>query len=139
MKFNNILLVDDDESTNRFHQIVINRLEITNKITFARNGKKALDYLLSKEEFAGNKEFVQPEFIIIDLNMPVMSGFRFVELYMETENFKKHKPKIIVLSTSLIPEEKEKIEANKDIFMFLNKPLTKDVIVSVLVGNYIEN
>ncbi|WP_405565784.1 response regulator [Polaribacter sp. Asnod6-C07] len=139
MKFNNILLVDDDESTNRFHQIVINRLEITNKITFARNGKKALDYLLSKEEFAGNKEFVQPEFIIIDLNMPVMSGFRFVELYIETENFKKHKPKIIVLSTSLIPEEKEKIEANKDIFMFLNKPLTKDVIVSVLVGNYIEN
>lgn len=132
-KFNNILLVDDDPSTSRFHQIVIDRLEITQKISFAKNGRDALDYLLSTGDYKSNSdEFVQPEIIIIDLNMPVMNGFRFIELYTETENFKQNNPKIIVLSTSLIPEEKEKIEENKNIYRFLNKPLTKDSISNLL-------
>lgn len=132
-KFNNILLVDDDPSTSRFHQIVIDRLEITQKISFAKNGRDALDYLLSTGDYKNNSdEFVQPEIIIIDLNMPVMNGFRFIELYTETENFKQNNPKIIVLSTSLIPEEKEKIEENRNIYKFLNKPLTKDSISNLL-------
>ncbi len=132
-KFNNILLIDDDPSTSRFHQIVIDRLEITQKISFAKNGRDALDYLLSTGDYKSNSdEFVQPEIIIIDLNMPVMNGFRFIELYTETENFKQYNPKIIVLSTSLIPEEKEKIEENKNIYRFLNKPLTKDSISTLL-------
>lgn len=132
-KFNNILLVDDDPSTSRFHQIVIDRLEITQKISFAKNGRDALDYLLSTGDYKSNSdEFVQPEIIIIDLNMPVMNGFRFIELYTETENFKQYNPKIIVLSTSLIPEEKEKIEENRNIYKFLNKPLTKDSISNLL-------
>ena len=132
-KFNNILLVDDDPSTSRFHQIVIDRLKVTKKISFAKNGKDALEYLLSKGIYESKSdEFVQPEIIIIDLNMPVMNGFRFIELYTETENYIKNKPQIIVLSTSLIPEEKEKIEGNKNIFKFLNKPLTKEFIVDLL-------
>ena len=60
--------------------------------------------------------------------MPVMDGFRFLELYTKTEEFKTRETKIIVLSTSLIPEEKEKIEADDNIYKFLNKPLTKNIL-----------
>lgn len=130
---NAIMLIDDDFSTSRFHQIVIESLQITKKIIFAKNGKQALDYLLKDEEYLNKKEeFIQPELIFIDLNMPVMDGFRFLELYTNTDEFKKNHPKIIVLSTSLIPEEKEKIEENKNIFKFLNKPLTKNIIVDLM-------
>lgn len=129
----NIMLVDDDFSTSRFHQIVLERLPTTKNIIFSRNGKEALDYLLRQDEFEDKtKEFIQPDLILIDLNMPVMNGFRFIELYTKTKEFKINKPKIVVLSTSLISEEKEKIESNEDIDMFLNKPLTKEMVTNLM-------
>ena len=136
-KFNCIMLVDDDSSTNRFHQIIIESLQITKKIVFSKNGQQALNYLLKQEEFkTKNDDFINPDLILIDLNMPVMNGFRFLELFTKTEEFKKNNPKIIVLSTSLIPEEKEKIESNSHIYKFLNKPLTKNIILDSIVNDF---
>jgi CheY-like chemotaxis protein len=133
MKQYNIMLVDDDFSTSRFHQIVLERLPSTKDIIFSRNGKEALDYLLQQGDFEGKaNEFIQPDLILIDLNMPVMNGFRFIELYTETTSFKKKQPKIVVLSTTLIPEEKEKIEKNENISKFLNKPLTKEMVSNLM-------
>ena len=137
-KINSIMLVDDDTSTSRFHEIVIKSLQIIDKITFAKNEKDALDYLLQKGSYQNKQDdFIQPKIIFIDLNMPVMDGFRFVELYTKTEEFLKHSPKIIVLSTTLIPEEKERIAKDENVYQFLNKPLTKPIIsnlVSTIIG-----
>lgn len=125
-KLNCILLIDDDESTNRFHEIIIKQSNLTDTIVKAKNGKGALDVLTNP------KNSIAPDLIFLDLNMPVMNGFRFIELYTATKNFKENRPKIVVLSTSLIDEEKEKIESKDEIDMFLNKPLTKEIIVNLM-------
>ena len=131
----NIMLIDDDFSTSRFHQIVFERLPTTKSIIFSRNGKDALDYLLGEGEYKNKTDdFIEPDLILVDLNMPVMNGFRFIELYTATKNFKENRPKIVVLSTSLIDEEKEKIESNDDIDMFLNKPLTKEMVANLMTN-----
>lgn len=121
-----IMLVDDDESTNRFHEIVFNQLDAARKIIIAKNGKVGLEKLLSKTDI------IKPDLIFIDLNMPVMGGFRFLELYQQTEEYKILRPKIVILTTSLIPEERSRILNNFEIFKFLNKPLTKSLIKDLL-------
>lgn len=127
-KLNCILLIDDDESTNRFHEIIIKQSNLTDTIVKAKNGKGALDVLTNP------KNSIAPDLIFLDLNMPVMNGFRFIELYTATKNFKENRPKIVVLSTSLIDEEKEKIESNDKIDMFLNKPLTKEMVANLMTN-----
>ncbi|WP_334057264.1 response regulator [Polaribacter sp. P097] len=127
-KLNCILLIDDDESTNRFHEIIIKQINLTDTVVKAKNGKGALDVLTNP------KNSIEPDLIFLDLNMPVMDGFRFIELYTGTKNFKEKRPKIVVLSTSLIDEEKEKIESNDEIDMFLNKPLTKKRIANLMTN-----
>ena len=130
--FKCVLLIDDDKSINRFHQIVMQSLGLVNVVVEKRNGKKALAYLsntvLEDKNCSTN---LHPEIIFVDLNMPVMDGFKFIDTYTKTEEYIIHKPIIIVLSTSLIPQEKEKIESNDNILMFVNKPLTKDGILKI--------
>ncbi|WP_139059151.1 response regulator [Polaribacter reichenbachii] len=129
----NVMLIDDDFSTSRFHQIILERLNTTENIIFKRNGQDALDYFKREGIYAESEEgLIDPDIVLVDLNMPVMNGFRFIELFTKTEIFKNKSPKIIVLSTSLIPEEKEKIEANNDIYLFLNKPLTKEKVTELM-------
>ena len=125
-RLTSILLVDDDESTNRYHEIILNQLGFKGVVQKAKNGKVALELL---EE---NKEMPYPDVIFLDLNMPVMDGFRFAELVQKTNAFKENKPTIIVLTTSLIPEEKKRVLKDKNIKMFLNKPMTRKHLMEVV-------
>lgn len=125
-RLTSILLVDDDESTNRYHEIILNQLGFKGVVQKAKNGKVALELL---EE---NKEMSYPDIIFLDLNMPVMDGFRFAELVQKTSAFKENKPTIIVLTTSLIPEEKKRVLKDKNIKMFLNKPMTRKHLMEVV-------
>ena len=125
-RFNCIQFIDDDESTIRFHEIILNKLGFKGEIIKSKNGKVALDILLN----SNNK--ISPDLIFVDLNMPVMDGFRFIQLYINTDEFMVNRPKIVVLTTSLIPEEKLKALENKNITKFINKPLTKKSLLEVL-------
>lgn len=125
-KLNCILLIDDDESTNRFHEIIIKQSNLTDTIVKAKNGKGALDVLTNP------KNSIAPDLIFLDLNMPVMDGFRFLEKYQETREFENHQPKIVILTTSLIPEEKSNALANENIYKFLNKPMKKNELLNLI-------
>lgn len=125
-RFKEVLLVDDDESINRFHEIILRRTGFTGEILKAKNGQVALDILIKND----NK--INPDLIFLDLNMPVMDGFRFLQLYTNSKEYYLSKPKIIVLTTSLMPEEKRKALDNKNISMFINKPMSKDSLLRLL-------
>ena len=86
-KLNCVLLIDDDESTNFLHEIIINQSKITKQVIAHQSGSSALEYLQSKM----NGEYPQPDLIFLDINMPGMNGWEFLEEYKKLEEAQQGK------------------------------------------------
>lgn len=124
-KLDCILLVDDDPDDNFFHQIIINEMNIVHTIEIAKNGIEALAYLKKEDQ-------KPPDIIFLDLNMPKMNGWEFLEHYKNLDTSQKPKVLIIILTTSANPEHIEKAKEIQDVTGFETKPLTKEMLSKIL-------
>lgn len=131
MTINCILLVDDDEATNFIHKRIIQKSGIDVSIQTVENGKEAIDFLTSSGNFEG-KEYPKPGLIFLDINMPVMNGWEFLEVYEKLPEEQKAKILVAMLTTSLNPDDKSKADSNQYINGFVNKPLSKEVILEYM-------
>jgi CheY-like chemotaxis protein len=129
---NCILLVDDDESDNFFHTLTIKEAEFCNQIKIATDGRYALDYILKalKNEPAG--EFPKPDIIFLDINMPRMDGFDFLNEYILLDETQISGILIIMLTTSMNPYDMEKAMKYKVVKDYRNKPLTEEMLEEIM-------
>ena len=136
-KLNCVLLVDDDKHDNFFHNIVLEDAGIANQIKIAINGREALDLITSKGS-SGQPESMcpQPELIFLDLNMPVMDGWEFLEEYQKTGDYHHGNTVIIILTTSLNPADEKRAEKMIKSGCYLNKPLTLPMIDEVMLKHF---
>ncbi|WP_075342255.1 response regulator [Tenacibaculum agarivorans] len=132
-KLNCILLIDDDAATNMYHKIVIDRSEIANHVQVCIDGQDALNYLTNKGEYVNNGvTYPRPVLIFLDINMPGMNGFEFLDAYQLLPEEQKGNLIIMMLTTSLNEEDKVKAKSYKEVSGFLNKPLSKDVLDGII-------
>jgi len=124
-KLNCILLVDDDDDDNYFHQIVINKMNITEKIEIAFNGEQALVFLKKENQN-------RPDIIFLDINMPKMNGWEFMETYKHLRADQKAKVVVMMLTTSENPDDKNRAAQYSEIIGFNSKPLTEEMITAIL-------
>lgn len=117
-KINCILLVDDDETTNFVNQLLLEHMEITDQVLVASNGRQALTLI---------EQQCCPMLILLDINMPVMNGFEFMEAYEGLELPQKQAVVVVMLTTSLNPKDMERLE-QMPIQGYLNKPLTEEAV-----------
>ena len=127
-KLNCIMLVDDDQLDNRFHQIIIEGMDITEIIHVAENGLQAIKYLKQEDR-------ILPELIFLDINMPKMNGWEFLEAYKDLEESQKSQIVIMMLTTSLNPSDKAKAQKISEITGFRVKPLSEEMLTEIL-GKY---
>lgn len=133
-KLNCILLIDDDEPTNFLHTMIIKRCKCTEKIVAVQGGREALDYLSSKED----NEHPQPDLIFLDINMPGMNGWEFLEHYKQLDKGQQGRIVVIMLTTSLNPDDASQAKDKVNINRFMNKPLTVKMIDDVLEEHFSE-
>ncbi|MBC7487469.1 MAG: response regulator [Cytophagaceae bacterium] len=126
-----ILLVDDDEVTNFLNQRVIEYYKITEHVEVKLNGKEALDFLTNKDQ----ADHSLPSLILLDINMPVMDGWEFMEAYNQDERNQKKKINIVMLSTSNNPEDIQRAANLPHVIAFKTKPLTSEMLEEI-VTNY---
>jgi CheY-like chemotaxis protein len=123
-----VLLVDDDKDCNFFHQRIINKMACTGIIDVANDGWEALDILKGKDRSPSPGNGI----IFLDINMPGLNGWEFLDEYTRPEmNLAQHIV-IIMLSSSLNPDDRELALRYTCVDGFLNKPLTTIAVNKIL-------
>lgn len=121
------LLVDDDPINNFINQQLIDELEITDTLTLVNNGQEAVDFL--KDAYGDAAKC--PDLILLDINMPVMDGFEFLQEFKHMAFPHKDKVKIVMLTTSTSQKDAERLEEHK-IAGFIHKPLTVEKLMELV-------
>lgn len=130
-RVNCILLIDDDEPTNFLHKILLEDMDCADEIIAMQNAEEALEFLKTEEDGVHPK----PDLIFLDINMPIMNGWEFLEEYHKLPVSQKGKHVMVMLTTSVNPDDKSKAIQNGDIQEFINKPLEEEVVLK-LIDNF---
>lgn len=136
-RLNCILLIDDDEPTNFLNKMTLEQTGCTRHIRVAQSGQEALDYLrgCGPDKTSSSP---RPDLIFLDINMPAMNGWEFLDRYRMLPSAKKADIVLIMLTTSLNPDDELKTRAIPEVAGFENKPLSQDRM-QFLLGKYFSN
>jgi CheY-like chemotaxis protein len=126
MKEMNVFLVDDDKLFIFLTKKTIKATEVITNIKEFGAGLEAISYL---KEIAGNAELL-PDLILLDLSMPVMDGWEFLEEYMQLQLEKKIK--LYIFTSSISPHDVERARSIGVVSDFIVKPLDRDQIFQIL-------
>ena len=136
-KLNCILVIDDDEPTNFFTQMILEESGYVEHIKMMQSGRDALDYLAKSEEAGSDAGlYPSPDLIFLDINMPAMDGWEFLDEYKKLNA--DSRIIIVMLTTSLFPEDKLRAKELPEISGFENKPLTGEKLTPV-IEKYFKN
>lgn len=118
-------MIDDDKLYVSLVQMLITKNKIPVELLIFENGKLAFDYFQSELKKDNPKV---PEVILLDLNMPVMDGWEFLEViepYMPAMN-----TKLNVVSSTINPAEVKKVKKLDFVHSFMTKPINKEAILT---------
>lgn len=120
-------MIDDDEPTNFLNKMIIDEASCAETVQVEQSATDALDFLSATPE-----EECTPDLIFLDINMPAMDGWEFLEEYEKLTPDQKARVIVVMLTTSYNPEDEVKARNHTMIAEFRNKPLTQEMLMDVL-------
>jgi CheY-like chemotaxis protein len=126
---NKILCVDDDQITLMLCKKVIERATFASEIITLQNGEEAFNYFKDLSVAIANKTEVEyPKLVFLDLNMPVMDGWEFLDSYLANKFQNVFSTNFIVLSSTIDPLDYMKSKTYPFVIDFIAKPITKEML-----------
>lgn len=116
----NILVVDDDEATNFLTKYIFNEVCVNCDLSFELSAESALKKL--------KEASVLPDVIMLDINMPGMNGWDFLNEYQKQDFSSRKKIAIFMLSTSVFDSDKLKSKTYPEVIDYIEKPFDEEKI-----------
>lgn len=126
-KFNTVCIIDDDDIYKFTITKTIESTGLVNKIIDFGDGEEALDYLL--ETAADTTEL--PDIILLDVNMPVMDGWDFLEVYHEKKGELNKNIIIFMISSSIDERDVDRAKQISELTDYIVKPINRDKVMHI--------
>lgn len=128
-KYQRVMLIDDNEIDNIINEKIIEANNFAEQIFVFQTAQAGLDFLVEHQ----NDGTKLPEIIFLDINMPIMDGFQFLEKFQAYPDLVKETCKIIMLSSSISPKDIDRAASNRFVKKYLNKPLNARYLDAITV------
>jgi CheY-like chemotaxis protein len=128
-KYKNVMLLDDGELDNFVNEKIIERNGFAANTYIYTKAKQALGFLKDLVRTHDAKSF--PKVIFTDLNMPEMDGLEFIQEFKKVADNFLQNCKLVLLTSSLNPKDKEKAMEVDNNIMFISKPLTDEILDAI--------
>lgn len=125
-QIDHVLLVDDDVPTNFIHEVILKKTNRFKQIHSVLSASEALNYLEAK----------RPNLIFLDINMPALSGWDFIDQFRSLPIDQKEDIVIVMVSTSMDPKDRQRAEVCTEIQEFVSKPISVEKIEDILVSHF---
>ncbi|TXE13931.1 response regulator [Seonamhaeicola algicola] len=124
----NVCVIDDDEIYQFTITKILKSIELAENITVFSDGEEAFDFLIDNL----NNEKELPDVILLDINMPIMDGFQFMEEYIKIKPKVGKKITIYMVSSSVDPVDIDKAKSISEISDYIIKPVSPGLLRTIL-------
>ena len=132
-KYHAVMLIDDNEIDNLINQKMIEASNITGNIFTHTGARSAIEFLKNIEKLEGISANALPDIIFLDIDMPLMDGFQFLDEFEKLSDETKEKCNIVMLTSSINPQDLNKSKKYKSVKKYINKPLSQENLENLIV------
>ena len=125
-KYYAVMLIDDNEIDNLINQKMIEASGITQHIYTHTGARSAIEFLKNMEKLRDAGKNVLPDLIFLDIDMPLMDGFQFLDEFEKLEEETKTRCSVVMLTSSISPADVNKSKKYEYVKKYINKPLSQD-------------
>ena len=127
-RYHTVMLIDDNEIDNLINQKMIEAANIAEHIYTHTGARSAIEFLKNLEKLKDVANSVLPDVIFLDIDMPLMDGFQFLEEFEKLSKDTVSKCKIVMLTSSINPQDVNKSKEYSYVKKYINKPLSQETL-----------